>query len=478
MTSQSSPAIGRAGRAAPLRSWRTAVGLTAAAGGATIAAAAFLPWVSAFAGLIQVPGVRGSNGRIMLAAGIVIAAAGLYHVIRGGTWSRWLVGLAGGGALAFSGYLLIRLTQSIRALGGDSMVIARGGPGLWVAAAGSLVAFATLFLPSSSQVTLMQQDRSRGILAWAADRESLGARRWLQIGLGLTWLLDAALQYQPYMFSRAFATQTLASSAMGSPAAVAGPAMAVSHLVQHYAVLSNLAFATIQLALGAGLLWRPAVKAALAGTVAWSLAIWWLGEGLGGVLSGAATPLTGAPGAVILYAAIALLAWPARPGNRQQATVAAGGLLGDRWARLLWLALWGSSAYLILQAPNRAPSGLRASLAGLAAGEPRWLAALDQSVAAAVAPDGAVISVLLAAVFVVIAVAIYVPAATRPALILSIVIAAAIWVIGENFGGILTGQATDPNTGPCSHCWPSPSGRWGGLGRQPRGGRSRRRAAR
>ena len=26
--------------------------------------------------------------------------------------------------------------------------------------------------------------------------------------------------------------------------------------------------------------------------------------------------------------------------------------------------------------------------------------------------------------------------------------ALAIWVIGENFGGILTGQATDPNTGP------------------------------
>lgn len=50
--------------------------------------------------------------------------------------------------------------------------------------------------------------------------------------------------------------------------------------------------------------------------------------------------------------------------------------------------------------------------------------------------------------FVVIAVAIYVPAATRPALILSIVIATAIWVIGENFGGILTCQATDPDTGP------------------------------
>jgi hypothetical protein len=51
-TSQSSPAIARPGLVAPLRSWRTAVGLTAAADGATIAAGAFLPWVSAFAGLV------------------------------------------------------------------------------------------------------------------------------------------------------------------------------------------------------------------------------------------------------------------------------------------------------------------------------------------------------------------------------------------------------------------------------------------
>ena len=28
------------------------------------------------------------------------------------------------------------------------------------------------------------------------------------------------------------------------------------------------------------------------------------------------------------------------------------------------------------------------------------------------------------------------------------VLALVIWVFGENFGGLLTGQATDPNTGP------------------------------
>ena len=39
------------------------------------------------------------------------------------------------------------------------------------------------------------------------------------------------------------------------------------HLMLHNAVLFNAVFATIQLALGAGLLWRPTVRAALAGTV-------------------------------------------------------------------------------------------------------------------------------------------------------------------------------------------------------------------
>jgi len=45
-----------------------------------------------------------------------------------------------------------------------------------------------------------------GILRYTADLDSGGWRRGLQIALGLVWLLDAALQYQPYMFSRGFVT--------------------------------------------------------------------------------------------------------------------------------------------------------------------------------------------------------------------------------------------------------------------------------
>ena len=46
----------------------------------------------------------------------------------------------------------------------------------------------------------------KGIAAWAAAQDSTGLRRWLQIGLGALWVLDGALQYQPYMFSRTFVT--------------------------------------------------------------------------------------------------------------------------------------------------------------------------------------------------------------------------------------------------------------------------------
>jgi hypothetical protein len=288
----------------------------------------------------------------------------------------------------------------------------------------------------------------RAITARGADRDSAGARRWLQISLGLIWLLDAGLQYQPYMFSRAFATQVIAPSGAGSPGFVAGPVMFASQFMLHNELAFNAMFATIQLVLGLGLLWRRTVRAALAGTVVWALSIWWLGEGLGGIFATGATPVTGAPGAALLYALIAVLVWPARSAEHRGASVAAGGLLGACWAKLAWLALWGSGAYFVLLAPNRAPGALRDAIAAGTAGQPGWIAAADHVAATAIGTHGTVTAFVLAALFAVIAAGVYVPAAARPVLVLAIVTAAVIWVLAQGFGGILTGQGTDPDTGP------------------------------
>ena len=326
MTTLTTPTAERSRHAPRLRSWQTAAALTTIAAGAAIVTGALLPWVETFAGLIGIPGTRGINGRILAAAGILIAAAGIWHLVRGGQAARWLIGIAGCGALGFSAYLLIQLTRSMSVLGGDSMVVARGGPGLWVAAGGSAAAFATLFLPPSSQATLRRPAATGPALAWAADRGAAGRRRGLQIALGLMWLLDAALQYQPYMFTRNFVTTVLEPASMGNPALLAGPAAATARIIAHDVVAWNAAFATIQLALAAGLLWRRTARAALQATIAWALAVWLLGEGAGGVLSamaGMANPLTGAPGAAVLVALLALLILPRRAGRHTAASAGA-----------------------------------------------------------------------------------------------------------------------------------------------------------
>ena len=149
-----------------------------------------------------------------------------------------------------------------------------------------------------------------------ARGESPDARRAFQLVLAGIWLLDAVLQYQSFMFTKAFG-QMLAGTAAGNPSVIARPITWDANLVEHHLVLLNTIFATIQLLIGLGIAYRPTVRVALAASIAWAIGVWWFGEGLGGVLSGAAGPLNGAPGAVIIYALLAVLLWPADRGRRR-----------------------------------------------------------------------------------------------------------------------------------------------------------------
>ena len=276
--------------------------------------------------------------------------------------------------------------------------------------------------------------------------QALDARRRLQLALAAVWLLDAALQFQPFMFTKAFG-QTLAAAAQGNPAVIAGPVTWSARIAGQHPAAANAAFATIQLLLAAGLAWRPAVKVALAASAAWSLGVWWLGEGLGGVLTPAASPVNGAPGAAAIYALLAVLLWPAGRGGSPP--FAAARAVRALPARLLWLALWGSLAYFALQAANTTPQGMHDMISAMAAGEPGWIAAIDHGAATLLAHHGPQVSAILAVVLEIVAVGVFLPApAARGALIVAMAVALVIWVAGENFGTIFTGSATDPNSGP------------------------------
>ena len=303
----------------------------------------------------------------------------------------------------------------------------------------------------------------------AAAHERVAARdprRALQLALGALWLLDGMLQFQPSMFGHGFA-QMLAGSAQGNPAVVARPITWSAGLIGHHVVALNAIFAAIQLLLGLGIAWRPAVKVALAGSVAWSLAVWWLGEGLGGVLAGTASPVDGAPGAVLLYGLLAVLLWPADrhsadrspadrgpadrgpadrgPADRGPAPFTAARAVGRRVAQASWLVVWLSLATLALLPASRA---VGRTIADITPGEPAWLAWTDAHVATALTRHGPLAAVVLAVVFVVVASGTFLPRrAARAAIVLAVAVAAALW-LAQGLGGILTGSATDPDTGP------------------------------
>jgi hypothetical protein len=279
-----------------------------------------------------------------------------------------------------------------------------------------------------------------------AQRRPPDVRRALQLVLAAIWVLDGVLQYQGAMYVKGF-SDMLAGTAAGNPGWIATPITWDANLVQHHLALLNTAFATIQLLLGIGIAFRPTVRAALAASIAWSLGVWWFGEGLGGVLSGGASPLNGAPGAVILYALIAVLLWPAdRPAS---APFTAARAVGPQVARGLWAVLWLSLAYFALTPDNRAPQAVSGMVADMNSGQPGWLAALMRGAASLTAGQGLAASIVLAAALVLVAVGVYLPApAARATLVLAIVVSAVIWVFAQAFGGIMAGGATDPNSGP------------------------------
>ena len=301
---------------------------------------------------------------------------------------------------------------------------------------------------------------SAGITA-RERRAGPDVRRRLQLILAAAWLMDGILQCQPVMFSRAFARQ-LAATAAGNPAPVADPITWSARLISQHAVLTNASFAAIQLLIGAGIAWRrPTLRLALGASVAWALGVWWLGEGLGSVLTGTASPVSGAPGAVILYALLAVLLWPA--ATDRAAPFVAGRAIGAPAARGLWLILWGSLACLALQPAARAPRAISSMIADAASGQPGWLAGFLRHGASVLGQRGLTASVLLAVALAAVAAGAFLPAtAARPAKVvigLAVGLAAALWA-AEGLGAIFTGSGTDPNSGPllaliaCAY-WPA-----------------------
>jgi hypothetical protein len=271
--------------------------------------------------------------------------------------------------------------------------------------------------------------------------------RGVQITLGLIWILDGLLQLQPYFFSQNFLSQTIGSMAAGQPGWIQWTINTAVHVATPYGVEFNVMFALTQLALGAGLVaGRRWVKPALVVSFAWSFIVWWFGEGLGVIPYGMASPLTGAPGAVLIYALVGVVVWPT--GEAPNISAASGGILGDRYARLVWGLLWLFLAMSMVLLANRDSDALRSTFATAASSSPGLFAGLNSGLASVVAGRGSGPAIILALLMAVIGITVCFNWKRNAFLMGGSVLALFIWITAQFFGGIFTGQGTDPNSSP------------------------------
>lgn len=264
------------------------------------------------------------------------------------------------------------------------------------------------------------------------------SRRGLQVALGALWVIDGLLQAEPAKFARGYPLGDLAQSAMGQPAAVSHSIFsAITPFVAHWP-LWNLAAVLLQLAIGAALVSRRLVRPALAVSVGWALVIWWVGEGFGTLPTGFAAMLGGAPGPALLYAVLAVLAWP-RAGRP---SVAPGA-----WAAV-WTVLWLGSAGLRLGFGFPAGQVIQANLEENALGQPGFLHQASAWLAQLAGGHGLGVSIALATVQVAVGLGGLGRRHRRWWLGLAVAFSLFAWVVGQSLGGVLSPDGTDPGLGP------------------------------
>ena len=261
------------------------------------------------------------------------------------------------------------------------------------------------------------------------------------------------------MFGQGFVNSFILPNAQGQPFVVGDLITHIGHFISPDVAVWNTFFALIQLAIGVGLFFRRTVRPALAVSFVWALGVWVFGEGMGMLLTGTASALTGAPGSVLMYGLLGLMAWPRAPRRYAPdwsdqptgiATSAAAQGIGRSITPLaVWAGYWWLAAVLFLLPNNRTTTSVQSAIVGMAQGQPGWYARFLTDLGNLFSTSGTQTAWVLAIIAVVIGAGPLI--ARRPGVFLALggVFAFLLWIAGQGLvGNLFTGNDTDPNTGP------------------------------
>ena len=266
-------------------------------------------------------------------------------------------------------------------------------------------------------------------------------------GLALLWLLDAALQAQPRMFTIDFVSNITRPSIAISPSFIGAIAKWSLTFVTPHIALFNWLFMITQFVIAFTLIGglvrhdRRLVTAGLVLSILWGSVVWIAGEGTSGVFTGNGTMFTGAPGSVFLYMAVAVFY-----------------LLPDKWWQfgdsfclprdfLALVFLYGGIAQAVTPG-FWGSQGISVLIEGQASMAPSWMINSMTPVATWTHQYPVLSNAILVVALLALAGLLYGKHPKTSGFVLMVPVLAVIWYWGQAFGGIFSGMGTDPNTIP------------------------------
>ncbi len=266
----------------------------------------------------------------------------------------------------------------------------------------------------------------------------------LRFGLAGLWILDGLLQLQPGMFTMDMISTIMQPVANGEPPWLHHLIAWSILLVTPHLVTFNWTVVAVQILIGLLLLapWPNVLKSGLWLSIVWSALVWLFGEGLGQLLTGSATFITGAPGSVFFYG------------------VAAGLLLWSRGWRGRWplaarLATQVVALSLLLAAALQlvpifwTSLGLATSIGSAATmAQPAWMRAPIDWSALWASRLPVVVNALIILACLSLGVLVMAAPHSRWVVFAAICWLVVVWWIGQDLGALTSGMATDPNSAP------------------------------
>jgi len=296
------------------------------------------------------------------------------------------------------------------------------------------------------------------------------SRKTLQRIIGVLWLIDGILQLFPQMWTMNMVNGIMKPMLQGQPGLFEPSLQFIVTQTTLHLYEVNLLISVVQILLGLGFLFLSDrwVKWLVYTSIVWALIVWYGGEGMSMLLTGTASILTGAPGAVLLYPLLGLAVIP----RKQVATASEDaprkkgddGLLSRKYLRWVLAGFWIFAALLQLQ-PYWWQQGQISQAIGAMVGQGGLNSVLIDPVLQQISNATANIEIPLNIILIVVFLAIGIGLAVvkdehvRPFLIASIVVSLIFWYFSEAFGMIFTGMATDFNSGLlvvviALACWP------------------------